>query len=88
MCQHVSNLSILTLLQFSLGVWALLSYVPVHLGSAHQANALTLFTAMLVTLHSLRPAEMGPLSLSLARFGTPAAALAVLSVGLAVTTNY
>ena len=32
----------------------LLSAVPVHLGSAHQTGALTLFTVVLWTLHGLR----------------------------------
>ncbi len=76
------------LLQFALGIWALLEYVPVPLGSAHQANALNLFTAVLLTLHALRPAQPGPISRALGRFGAPVAAAAVASVGLAVTTQH
>ncbi|XP_002986506.2 cytochrome c oxidase assembly protein COX15 [Selaginella moellendorffii] len=44
----------MTLLQVSLGVYALLSYVPVHAGVAHQAGALTLFTIMVALAHTLR----------------------------------
>lgn len=40
--------------QVTLGISTLLTYVPVSLGSAHQAGALTLFTVMLMLLHSLR----------------------------------
>ncbi|KFM23734.1 Cytochrome c oxidase assembly protein COX15-like protein [Auxenochlorella protothecoides] len=38
-----------------LGLAALLNAVPVELGAAHQANALTLFTLALALLHALRP---------------------------------
>lgn len=41
----------MTGVQFSLGIATLLSAVPVHLGSAHQTGALTLFTIVLWTLH-------------------------------------
>ncbi|CAM6107757.1 unnamed protein product [Calypogeia fissa] len=41
-------------LQVTLGISALLLYVPVSLGSAHQAGALTLFTILLTLLHTLR----------------------------------
>ncbi|CAI5484696.1 unnamed protein product, partial [Closterium sp. Yama58-4] len=44
----------ITALQVTLGISALLTYVPVSLGSAHQAGALTLFAAMLALMHSLR----------------------------------
>lgn len=40
--------------QVTLGVSTLLTYVPVSLGAAHQAGALTLFTVVLGLLHSLR----------------------------------
>jgi len=40
--------------QVTLGISTLLTYVPVSLGSAHQAGALTLFTVMLMLLHTLR----------------------------------
>ncbi|WZZ89709.1 hypothetical protein YC2023_118288 [Brassica napus] len=40
--------------QVTLGVSTLLSYVPVSLGSAHQAGALTLLTLMLLLNHTLR----------------------------------
>jgi cytochrome c oxidase assembly protein subunit 15 len=73
--------------QVGLGVTTLLTYVPVWLGSAHQAGALTLLTLMLALLHTLRPAP-GPVSrarLVLARAATPTAAAAVLAAGLAAT---
>ncbi|XP_071725721.1 heme A synthase COX15-like [Rutidosis leptorrhynchoides] len=41
-------------LQVTLGVSTLLSYVPVSLGTAHQAGALTLLTFMLLLNHTLR----------------------------------
>ncbi|CAI5481566.1 unnamed protein product [Closterium sp. Yama58-4] len=44
----------ITALQVTLGISALLTYVPVSLGSAHQAGALTLFATMLALMHSLR----------------------------------
>ncbi|KAJ4842690.1 Cytochrome c oxidase assembly protein cox15 [Turnera subulata] len=40
--------------QVTLGVSTLLSYVPVSLGSAHQAGALTLLTLMIILNHTLR----------------------------------
>lgn len=40
--------------QVSLGIATLVHAVPVHLGSAHQAGALTLFSIVLFTLHSCR----------------------------------
>jgi len=40
--------------QVTLGVATLLNAVPVWLGSAHQAGALTLFSIMLFTLHATR----------------------------------
>lgn len=41
-------------LQVTLGISTLLSYVPVSLGTAHQAGALTLLTFMLLLNHTLR----------------------------------
>ncbi|XP_028771490.1 cytochrome c oxidase assembly protein COX15 isoform X2 [Neltuma alba] len=41
-------------LQVTLGVSTLLSYVPVSLGTAHQAGALTLMTLMLLLNHTVR----------------------------------
>jgi cytochrome c oxidase assembly protein subunit 15 len=75
-------------MQYALGIYALLEYVPVYLGSAHQANALNLFTAVLFTMHALRPAQKGPVGLAMARYGAPAAALLVGAIGLAVTTQH
>ncbi|MFS7985202.1 putative COX15/CtaA family protein [Helianthus anomalus] len=46
-------------LQVTLGISTLLSYVPVSLGTAHQAGALTLLTFMLLLNHTLRrPSSM------------------------------
>ncbi|CAN6861806.1 unnamed protein product [Brassica oleracea] len=44
----------MTAVQVTLGVSTLLSYVPVSLGSAHQAGALTFLTLMLLLNHTLR----------------------------------
>ncbi|XP_073141429.1 heme A synthase COX15 isoform X2 [Henckelia pumila] len=41
-------------LQVTLGISTLLLYVPVSLGSAHQAGALTLFTLMILLNHAVR----------------------------------
>ncbi|KAJ8438578.1 hypothetical protein Cgig2_024667 [Carnegiea gigantea] len=41
-------------LQVTLGISTLLSYVPVSLGAAHQAGALTLLTLMILLTHTLR----------------------------------
>ncbi|PRQ23986.1 putative COX15/CtaA family protein [Rosa chinensis] len=41
-------------LQVTLGISTLLSYVPVGLGTAHQAGALTLFTLMILLNHIVR----------------------------------
>lgn len=70
--------------QVALGIATLLTYVPVSLGSAHQAGALTLFSVALALMHSLRPAVRrapGPLS----AFVTPAVAALVMGVGYSVT---
>jgi len=40
--------------QFALGIVTLLNAVPVHLGAAHQAGALTVFSVTLFLLHGLR----------------------------------
>ena len=45
--------------QVSLGVVTLLNCVPVHLGSAHQAGALTLFSVVLCTLHTCHVPHTG-----------------------------
>ncbi|CAH9087397.1 unnamed protein product [Cuscuta epithymum] len=44
----------MTALQVSLGISTLLSYVPVSLGTAHQAGALTLLTLMVLLNHTVR----------------------------------
>ena len=45
--------------QVSLGVATVVNAVPVHLGSAHQAGALTLFSVVIFTLHSCRQPYQG-----------------------------
>ena len=45
--------------QVTLGVATLVNCVPVHLGSAHQAGALTLFSVVLFTMHSARVPHAG-----------------------------
>lgn len=45
--------------QVALGVATLLNHVPVHLGSMHQAGALTLMTLTLGTLYCLKPGAGG-----------------------------
>lgn len=40
--------------QVTLGISTLLMYVPVSLGAAHQAGALTLFSIVLSLMHALR----------------------------------
>ena len=40
--------------QVTLGISTLLLYVPVSLGVAHQAGALSLFTSVIALLHALR----------------------------------
>ena len=52
--------------QVSLGVLTLINAVPVELGSAHQAGALTLFSVVLFTLHSCRVPHAGKLVARLA----------------------
>lgn len=47
--------------QVGLGIATLVNCVPVHLGSAHQAGALTLFSVLLFTLHSCRVPHAGRL---------------------------
>lgn len=46
--------------QVTLGITALLYHVPVELGSAHQANALALFSVVLALMHSLRGPKRAP----------------------------
>ena len=53
--------------QVGLGIATLVNAVPVWLGSAHQAGALTLFSVVLFTLHSCRVPHAGRM---LARIGT------------------
>ncbi|KAI3988639.1 hypothetical protein MKX01_027003 [Papaver californicum] len=57
-------------LQVTLGISTLLSYVPVSLGTAHQAGALTLLTLMILLSHTVRkpsPMLLKSLNSSVAR---------------------
>ena len=49
-----------TAAQVTLGITTLLHHVPVELGSAHQAGALTLFSVVLALMHSLRGPKRAP----------------------------
>ncbi|CAI0409945.1 unnamed protein product [Linum tenue] len=60
----------MTLLQVSLGISTLLSYVPVSLGTAHQAGALTLLTLMMLLNHTVRKPSL-PLLKSLPQVAKP-----------------
>ncbi|KAL4553018.1 hypothetical protein Ndes2526B_g02906 [Nannochloris sp. 'desiccata'] len=75
--------------QVSLGVATLLTYVPVSLGSAHQAGAMTLFTIMLSLLYTVRPAPtLAPFRLLASMpLSTTSAAVAVMAVGGAVANS-
>jgi len=57
--------------QVSLGIATLLHSVPVHLGSAHQAGALTIFSIVLFTLHSCRVPHAGRMLARLAPKAAP-----------------
>lgn len=71
--------------QATMGVLTLLHHVPVSLGSAHQAGALTLFSVALGLLFSLRPyPHISPFPAA-ASFLTPAAMASVLAMGGAVS---
>ena len=61
--------------QVSLGVATLVNCVPVHLGSAHQAGALTLFSVVLFTLHTCRVPHAGRLAARLVAHGQKAKAI-------------
>lgn len=75
--------------QVTLGVATLLQYVPVTLGSAHQAGALTLFTIMLSLLYSLRPLPaLLPIAASSgSAWATGAAFAATIGIGGAVAVS-
>lgn len=70
--------------QVALGVLTLLNCVPVSLGSAHQAGALTVFSIALGLLYSVRPfPHLSPFGAA-AGFLTPAAMASVVALGGAV----
>ena len=74
-------------LQVTLGITTLLTYVPVSLGSAHQAGALSLFTISLALIHSLRSPTASALHGAMAKFANPLAAACVVGIGgLAAST--
>ncbi|VFQ81282.1 unnamed protein product [Cuscuta campestris] len=57
-------------LQVSLGISTLLAYVPVSLGTAHQAGALTLLTLMILLNHTVRRPSLNLLKSLPATAGT------------------
>jgi heme A synthase len=71
--------------QVTLGVTTLLTYVPVPLGAAHQAGALTLFTAVLALMHAVRPAHPSAAALAVSRLAPPVAVVATAAIAAAVT---
>lgn len=75
------GLAVGTGLQVTLGISTLLTYVPVSLGAAHQAGALSLFTVSLALLHSLRSGHVSAWRAILSKVGHPAAAAAVVGIG-------
>lgn len=52
-----------------------------------QANALNLFTVVLIALHALRPAQPSRAAQVVARFAAPAALTAVGGIAWAVTQH-
>ncbi|UPG73772.1 COX15/CtaA family protein [Roseomonas gilardii subsp. gilardii] len=56
----VGALALATLVQYALGVAALVNVVPAWLGTLHQAMAVGVLTAALGTLHALRRPRGGP----------------------------
>ena len=52
--------AVAVLVQFVLGIATLLTFVPVPLGAAHQVGAMAVFTASLVALRLLYPAQAAP----------------------------
>lgn len=75
------GLAIGTGLQVTLGISTLLTHVPVSLGAAHQAGALTLFTISLTLLHALRSGNYSAWQAALSKVGNPAAAATVIGIG-------
>ena len=75
----------MTLVQVALGIATLMWHVPVELGSAHQAGALTLLSLALATLHGVRASPVLNLSTLLSRgplLVMPAAVVVGLGTGL------
>eukprot|EP00884_Botryococcus_braunii_P004339 jgi/Botrbrau1/13906/Bobra.0017s0013.1 len=79
----LDGLLFVTAAQVTLGVTTLLTYVPVSLGSAHQAGALTLFSLALGLIYSVKrgPKLAYMRAPVLAWWLTPAAAASLLLVG-------
>jgi cytochrome c oxidase assembly protein subunit 15 len=74
--------------QVGLGVATLLTYVPPTLGAAHQAGALTVFTALLALLHGVRPVNPSQGALMVSRFAPPLALVGTAAIATAVVTQY
>ena len=73
--------------QVALGITTLLTHVPVSLGSAHQAGALSLFTIALALIHSLRPPAMTAAQALVYKLAGPAAGAGVVGAGLAAASG-
>ncbi|KAJ7563917.1 hypothetical protein O6H91_03G130200 [Diphasiastrum complanatum] len=71
----------MTAIQVTLGISTLLMYVPVSLGAAHQAGALTLFSIVIALLHSLRRPH--PYLLQTLSFNCTSSKLASQMIGVA-----
>jgi len=50
----INCVGVMALVQMSLGIATLLTYVPIHLASAHQTGSITLLTLALWLAHTLR----------------------------------
>ena len=57
--------------QVGLGVSTLLNYVPVHLGSMHQAGALTLMSLTIASIYCTKPLKAVSLAKRLAARAKP-----------------
>ena len=81
--QHCNSLltgmCLMSWCQVALGITTLLYYVPVHLGSAHQAGALTLMSITLATIYCTKP--------HLATRATKGASLARRTIHTATATS-
>jgi len=71
--------------QVGLGITTLLTYVPVHLGSAHQAGALTLMSVVLAAVYGVRAPARAATTARRAAAAAASRAQAISSGGLIPT---